>query len=112
MAGLGLNTATPVAPPDPDRPAMIWVTHDLKPYDAGPVGGPVEMTRMLCFEFVDGSGGSGWPVDPAWQPPGRNAGETGNASRSALPIAVAVLAIAALIGVSVVAFRRRTGDLS
>ncbi len=25
---------------------------------------------MLCFEFDDGSGGSEWPVDPAWQPPG------------------------------------------
>ena len=59
LAGLGLDAATPVPPPDPHRNAMIWVTHDLKEYDRGEPGGPVEMTRMLCFEFDDGSGGSG-----------------------------------------------------
>lgn len=69
LADLGLDTATPVPPPDPHRSAMIWVTHDLKEYDRGEPGGPVEMTRMLCFEFADGSGGSEWPVDSDWQPP-------------------------------------------
>ena len=54
---------------DPHRDAMIWVTHDLKEYDRGEPGGPVELVRMLCFEFDDGSGGSEWPVDPGWQPP-------------------------------------------
>jgi hypothetical protein len=48
---------------------MIWVTHDLLPHDFGAPGGPVEMTRMLCFEFADGSGGSGWPVDEACSRP-------------------------------------------
>ena len=38
---------------------MIWVTRDLMPHDSGPPGGPVVFTRMLCFEFADGSGGSG-----------------------------------------------------
>jgi hypothetical protein len=66
LRGLGLHVATPVPPPDPDRPAMIWVTHDLKRWDHGEPGGPFEMVRMLCFEFADGSGGSEWPVDPTW----------------------------------------------
>lgn len=57
-------------PPDPNRLAMIWVTHDLLPYDRGEPGGPVEMTRMMCFQFANGSGGSEWPVDAARQPPG------------------------------------------
>ena len=70
LAGLGLDTATPVEPPTPHQPAMIWVTHNLKPWGHGEPGGPVDMTRMLCFEFADGSGGSEWPVDAAWQPPG------------------------------------------
>jgi hypothetical protein len=69
LRALGLHTVTPVPPPDIDRAAMIWVTHDLMPHDFGPPGGPVEMTRMLCFEFADGSGGSGWPVDSTWRPP-------------------------------------------
>ena len=69
LAGLGLDTATPVPPPEPHREAMIWVTRDLKEYDRGEPGGPVELIRMLCFEFDDGSGGSEWPVDPDWRPP-------------------------------------------
>lgn len=69
LAALNIQAHVPAQLPQPGRPAMIWVTHDLRPYDAGPPGGPVQMTRMLCFEFADGSGGSGWPVDEAWQPP-------------------------------------------
>jgi hypothetical protein len=69
LAALGLQDHVPAPLPEPGRPAMIWVTRDLRPHDVGPPGGPVEMTRMLCFEFADGSGGSGWPVDEAWQPP-------------------------------------------
>ena len=69
LAALGLQDHVPAELPEPDRPAMIWVTHDLLPHDFGPPGGPVEMTRMLCFEFADGSGGSAWPVDSAWSPP-------------------------------------------
>jgi hypothetical protein len=69
LAALNIQAHVPAQLPQPGRPAMIWVTHDLRPHDAGPPGGPVQMTRMLCFEFADGSGGSGWPVDEAWQPP-------------------------------------------
>ena len=112
LAGLGLDKATPVPPPNPNRPAMIWVTHDLKPSDPGPADGPIEMTRMMCFRFADGSGGSEWPVDPTWQPPGRNADESWSGSTNALSLAVAVLATGAVIGVSVVAFKRRPDDLS
>ena len=69
LAALGLQDHVPAELPDPERAAMIWVTHDLMPHDFGPPGGTVEMTRMLCFEFADGSGGSGWPVDDTWRPP-------------------------------------------
>lgn len=102
---LGLDKATPVAPPEPDRVAMIWVTHDLKPRDFGPPGGAVEMVRMLCFEFPDGSGGSEWPVDHDWRPPSAQA-PTKDASGSGIPVAVVVagIAIAALLAVSLLAF--------
>lgn len=105
---LGLHRATPVPPPDIDRVAMIWVTRDLMPHDAGPPGGPVEMTRMLCFEFGDGSGGSGWPVDAAWQPPGEPATALSTpdpTGPSPTLLAVAVVALLAVL-VSVLAFRR------
>jgi hypothetical protein len=69
LAALNIQAHVPAPLPNPGRPAMIWVTHDLRPHDFGPPGGAILMTRMLCFEFADGSGGSGWPVDEAWQPP-------------------------------------------
>ena len=69
LAALSLQDHVPAELPQPGRPAMIWVTHSLKPWDRGEPGGAVEMTRMLCFEFADGSGGSEWPVDADWQPP-------------------------------------------
>jgi hypothetical protein len=88
---------------------MIWVTHDLKPWDRGEPGGPVEMVRMLCFEFADGSGGSEWPVDSTWEPPAsRLATEQGGEPAVAWPVALlAILTAAVLIGLSAVAFRRR-----
>jgi hypothetical protein len=55
FADLGLQPHVPAPLPDPDRPAMIWIT-----------GGTA---RMMCFEFEDGSGGTEWPVDSGWQPP-------------------------------------------
>ncbi len=106
---LGLDKATPVPPPDIDRVAMIRVTRDPVPHDLGEPGGDVEMVRMLCFEFADGSGGSGWPVDPAWQPPAERMGASENAPTGSLPPAVfgaAVLALFALV-VSLLAFRKR-----
>jgi hypothetical protein len=88
---------------------MIWVTHDLLPYDPGEPGGEVEMTRMLCFEFEDGSGGSEWPVDEAWQPPGAASGTDGGGAAN-LPIGAAVVGLIVLVlaGASWVAFRRRS----
>ena len=107
LAGLGLEGAVPAELPTPNQPAMIWVTADLQPHDAGPEGGPVEMTRMLCFEFADGSGGSAWPVDPDWQPPG--AAELTAPEGVSLPPSLLLVGLGVLlaIGVSVVAFRRR-----
>ena len=70
LAALDIQDHVPAPLPDLGRPAKIMVTHDLLPRDFGPPGGAVEMTRMLCFEFADGSGGSAWPVDETWQPPG------------------------------------------
>ena len=108
LAGLGLDTATPVQPPNPNQPAMIWVTHELKPWDHGAPGGAVEMTRMLCFEFADGSGGSEWPVDAAWQPPGlAPSGAESDSPGTFGPLAIAVaLAVVLLVGASFVAFRK------
>jgi len=105
---LGLHTATPIPPRDIDRVAIIRVTRDLMPHDAGSEGGPVEMTRMLCFEFADGSGGSGWPVDPTWRPPTDVEAASANASDgspSPALLAGAAVALLALAG-SVLAFRR------
>ena len=109
LRALGLHEATPVTPPDIDRVGMIWVTRDLMPYDRGPEGGPVEMTRMLCFTFPDGSGGSGWPVDPAWQPPMDVSVASADADSETPPLALLGVAVAALlvVGVSVLAFRSR-----
>lgn len=111
LAALGLQDHVPAELPEPGRPAMIWVTHDLRRYDAGPQGGPIQMTRMLCFEFVDGNGegGSEWPVDAAWQPPGlAPSAAQGESPGTLVPVAIAVtLALIALVGVSFVAFRGR-----
>ena len=108
LAGLGLDTATPVRPPTPNQTAMIWVTHDLKPWDQGEPGGPVEMTRMLCFEFADGSGGSEWPVDAAWQPPAlaSSGGQSDSPGTSGLLAIAMALAVILLLGASFVAFRK------
>lgn len=114
LAALRLDEATPVPPPEPNRPAMIWVTHDLLPHDRGAPGGDVEMTRMLCFEFDDGSGGSEWPVDAAWQAPGSEGRVADDdVARTSVPAIVAVALAALLIAaVSAVAFRRRGSDRS
>ena len=110
FAALGLDQATPAQLPDQNRVAMIWVTHDLLPYDRGEPGGPVEMTRMLCYEFPDGSGGSEWPVDAAWQPPGSDSG-LGDVAGSAASLPVSMLAAVALgavlVASSLAAFRKK-----
>ena len=106
LRGVGLVGHSAATLPEPDRPAMIWVTADLLPFDHGaPGGGDVEMTRMLCFEFDDGSGGSEWPVDAAWQAPGSAGTSAGDVPRLSL-VLVATVALAVLVA-SAVAFRRR-----
>jgi hypothetical protein len=107
LAGLGLDVAVPVPPPEPNRRAMIWVTHDPKPFDRGAEGGPVEMTRMLCFEFADGGGGSEWPVDDAWRPPGQAAPIAAEGVSVPPTLLLVALAVLLAIGVSAFAFRRR-----
>lgn len=86
------------------------MTRDLMPHDLGAPGGAVEMTRMLCFESPDGSGGSGWPVDPAWRPPSTDgqaaSGDATDAGPSPALPALLLLALLAL-GVSAFAFRNR-----
>lgn len=108
FAGLGLVGQSRAELPDPNRPAMIWVTHDLLPFDDGGPGGPVEGTRMMCFEFADGSGGTDWPIDPGWRPPGA----LDAAASPDVPVSrmepLALLALLALLIVGVLlAFRRR-----
>jgi hypothetical protein len=93
--------------PDPDRRAMIWVTHDLKRYDSGEPGGLFEMLRMLCFGFADGSGGSAWPIDPTWKPPVSEIDQNAGRRPCRVTSLLAALTAAVLIGLSAVAFRRR-----
>jgi hypothetical protein len=84
---------------------MIWVTADLLPFDAGPEGGQPEMTRMLCFEFDDGSGGSQWPIDQAWLPPGAlSRSEEGPPLQVLILVTLGALVVA---GLSVLGYRRR-----
>jgi hypothetical protein len=67
------------------------------------------MTRMLCFEFPDGSGGSGWPVDLAWRPPNDPALTAGDADAAGPPpamLAAVLLGILDLL-LSAFAFRSR-----
>lgn len=109
LRGLGLDTATRVPPPDIDRAAKIWVTGDLMPNDPGPEGGPIQRTRMLCFEFADGTGGSGWPVDPDWRPPADQASASSDVDSASLsqPILVLVILVVVLLIGGLLAFRRR-----
>lgn len=93
FAELGLVGQSLAPLPDPERPAMIWVTEN----------------RILCFEFDDGSGGSDWPIDQAWLPPpaihvGEVATTTGLTTQVLALVAVAV----GLIIPSILAFRMRT----
>lgn len=98
LAGLGLVGQSAAELPQPNRTAMIWVTRDPVPFDAAAPGG----SRMLCFEFDDGSGGSEWPVNAAWQPPGASAEVEVN-----LAIPLMVIAVVTMVVVGGLAFRRR-----
>jgi hypothetical protein len=60
---------------------------------------------MLCFEFPDGSGGSGWPVDSSWRPPGSASG-VAPGDPGVLAIVVLALLGSLVIAASVIAFRR------
>lgn len=99
FAALGLVGQSAAALPDPNRPASIWVTRDPVPFDVAAPGG----SRMLCFEFDDGSGGSEWPVSAAWQPPAVSADASGEPTMGLPLLLVAVLA---MLVVGAFAFRR------
>lgn len=97
FAGLGLVGQSAAPLPDPNREAMIWVTRDPVAFDAAaPDGG----SRMLCFEFEDGSGGSEWPIGAAWQPPGR-------AAPAEVDVVLPLLLLGLVIISAAFAFRRR-----
>jgi hypothetical protein len=106
FSALGLLDALPAEPPTPDRVAMIWITRDRLPFDPGEPGGGVQMTRMMCYEFPDGSGGSEWPVDDAWRLPTTVGGDSAGVELSAGWLLLGIVVVAA-IGVSALAFRRR-----
>jgi hypothetical protein len=57
---------------------------------------------MLCFEFDDGSGGSEWPVNAAWQPPGIDV-----SAETTMGLPVLLVAVVTMLVVGAVAFRRR-----
>jgi hypothetical protein len=79
---------------------MIWVTRDPVPFDAAAPEG----SRMLCFEFDDGSGGSEWPVNAGWQPPSTFADPSVGANWA---IPLMLFAAVTLLVVGGLAFRRR-----
>jgi hypothetical protein len=98
FAALGLVGQSAATLPDPNRPASIWVTREPVAFDAAAPGG----SRMLCFEFDDGSGGSEWPVNAAWQPPGIDA-----SAETTMGLPVLLVAVVTMLVVGAVAFRRR-----
>ena len=98
LAGLGLVGQSAAELPEPNRPATIWVTSDPVPFDAAAPGG----SRMLCFQFDDGSGGTEWPVNAAWQPPGASSAPEVN-----LGIPLMLIAVVTMLVVGGLAFRRR-----
>jgi hypothetical protein len=61
---------------------------------------------MLCFEFDDGSGGSHWPVNAAWQPPGAAADHLA-AVNPAIPLLLVALLSVLVVGGTLLAFLRR-----
>lgn len=104
LRGLGLVGHSVTELPEPDREAMIWVTADRRAFADAP-DGAAERARMLCFAFGDGSGGSEWPIDDAWVPPGASVPAGG--TDPGVPLLLIGLASVAVIGLSAVAFRRR-----
>jgi hypothetical protein len=98
LAGLGLVGQSAAELPEPGRPAKIWVTREPVQFDAAAPGG----SRMLCFEFDDGSGGTEWPVNAAWQPPGARASAEVN-----LAVPLILVAVMTLLTAGAFAFRRR-----
>jgi hypothetical protein len=120
LAALGLGELA--GGPDATRPGMIWITAEpvvmpmpepaVMPVPAGGGKGFAEMPaqRMICVQWPDGSGMS-TTVPDDWQLPSdigdvATTSATGSAEPLNLgPVAVLV-AIAVLIGASLVAFRR------
>lgn len=99
------------AGPDSSRVGMVWVTADPIPMPGGPmpIGGPApQPARMVCVEWPD-QGGMSMSIDADWEPPIASMDASGAASGQELPVGLIglLVALAVLVGVSVIAFRER-----
>jgi hypothetical protein len=108
LSAIGLGDAGP----ESSRVGMVWVTADAIPMGGPPMplgGGPEpEPMRMVCVEWPDQSGMS-MSIDPGWEPPFAGMDPAASASGQDLPVGLIglLVALAVLVGVSVVAFRER-----
>lgn len=102
LAAIGL--ADLVSPAEANVVGQVWVTAGPVPSETGLFGAEEGMGdgRVLCIRFPDGSG-MATTIHDAWQPPGAEVAET---SPPAWPLIGVVALLIALLGASVVAFRR------
>ena len=111
LAALGLGQ---MAGPEAGKVGRIWVTAEPVSMDGFGGGkglpGDVPAQRWVCVEWPDGSGMAS-PIDDEWVPPSILDGGSGTANAGeGLPVGVlaVVIGVAALIGVSMLAFGRET----
>lgn len=98
------------AGPDAQRIGMIWVTAEpvnMMGPGPPPPGMEVQLERMVCVQWQDGSGMAG-PLPPDWEPPGTVTLDDAAAAAAREPPLVLiglVVAVALIAGVSFLAFR-------
>ena len=97
------------AGPDAQRIGMIWVTAEpVNMMGPGPMpaGMDVQLERMVCVQWQDGSGMAG-PLPPDWEPPGTLDLDAAASAASEPPLVLIglVVAVALIGGVSFLAFR-------
>jgi hypothetical protein len=106
LAAIGLGEW---APEEAGRVGRIFVT--AGPPDParwpGPPGAPLIQQRIACLEFPDGSGMSG-PIPDDWSPPMAGLALPAEAG-SPIALAAVVVALALVVGVSLLAFGWRPG---
>lgn len=111
LAAIGLGDI--VGGPEAQRAGEVWVTAgpgDPANWPPPRVGAPpAPIGRVVCVEFDDGSGMS-TTIDDAWRPPGDVLDPAGGAGGAPLAVAVVVIAVAVLVGGSLLAFRGRQGE--